>query len=370
MTTRDVDLRLLLVTKGLDIGGIERMVVGLAVGLTRRGITTEVAVVNGERDRLIATLDRAAIVVHRLGGNDRIGLRGLLGLVRLVRSRRYDVIHVHGPLVAVVMRLIPGIAPIVTTAHTPIEALHPLTRWAWKLTRRRDTSTIAVASRVESTLGSRARVIPYGVDLDAAAAAVDAAARADRAADEPMVLIAVASHRKVKNYPNLFAAVRVARDRGANVRVEVIGEGPELEANVACAAALGVDDIITFRTPALDVLQRIAAADVLVVASDYEGQPMVVAEALAVGTPVIATDVGRVSELVDAEVGRVVPVGDSSALAAAIVDLAASPEMRRGMGAAGRLRSSHWTLANVIDAHLDVYGDVHRAAHMKTGRAT
>ena len=76
MTVPAGDMRVLLVTKGLDLGGIERMVVDLALGLTAQGVDVEVAVVNSRRDRLAPALDAAGITLHRLDGTDTIGIRG------------------------------------------------------------------------------------------------------------------------------------------------------------------------------------------------------------------------------------------------------------------------------------------------------
>ena len=86
-----------------------------------------------------------------------------------------------------------------------------------------------------------------------------------------------------------------------------VGEGPNLADHVALVAELGLADVVTFTPATDDVLSLIAEADILAVASDYEGQPIVVAEALALGLPVVATAVGRVPEMVNTTVGRVVP---------------------------------------------------------------
>lgn len=99
----------------------------------------------------------------------------------------------------------------------------------------------------------------------------------------------------------------------------------------------------------------ISDADMLVVASDYEGQPLVVLEALALGRPVVATAVGRVPELVSPAVGRVVPPGDPAALGAAIAELAADPALRALMGPRAVLRGLAWSLDDVVDAHLAIY---------------
>ncbi len=137
--------------------------------------------------------------------------------------------------------------------------------------------------------GRRALVIPHGIDPERAAAASAAGRGAGAAnaassgddADASVTVVAVASHRDVKNYPNLLQATRFAIDAGARIRLVGVGDGPNLDDHVALAAELGIADAVTFTPATDDVLVEIAAADILVVASDYEGQPIVVAEALA-----------------------------------------------------------------------------------------
>jgi glycosyltransferase involved in cell wall biosynthesis len=354
--------RILLVTKGLDLGGLERVVVDLALGLCERGIDVEVAVVNSERDRLVPPLTEAGVVVHRLGGTDLIGPRALMGLVRLVRGGRCDVVHVHGPLPGVAVRLAAlGAGPkVITTSHTPWPALRPATRWPWRATAGLDAATIAVSSVVAASLpsrvGARALVIPHGVDPQRIDAAMRAAVehRASIGSGAPVRLVTVASHRDAKDYPNLLRGVRMALDDGADVELIAIGDGPGLATHVELAASMGLNESVTFLPPDDDVLEHIAAADVLVVASDYEGQPIVVAEALALGIPVVGTAVGRVPEMVTASVGRVVAPRDPAALAHALREVGDDPELRSRLSVAAR-RTAARTLGDVIDAHLGLY---------------
>lgn len=352
--------RVLLVAKGLDIGGIERIVVDLAVGLARRGAEPEVAVVNDRRDGLMELLDGEDVVLHRLGGSDRIGAGGGWHLARLAAQRRFDVVHVHGPLPALVARLAPRHRPVVTTAHTLWGGLHPPVRALWRATASRDAAAVAVSAAVAASLpralAAHTRVIPHGVDpvaIEAARLPGDATPAGD-----VVTAVAVASHRDVKNYPNLLRAVRSAIDAGARLRLVAVGEGPDLERHRTLARDLGLADVVTFETPTPDVLGTIAAADLLVVASDFEGAPLVVSEALALGRPVVATAVGRVPELVNPSVGRVVPPDDTPALGAALAELAADPGLRRAMGAAAEGAGLSWTLPDVIDAHLALYEEV------------
>lgn len=360
-TPSEQSLRVLLVTKGLDIGGIERIVSDLAVALGEREIDAEVAVVNGRRRELAGRLGAAGTVVHWLNGTDLIGLRGLCQLAALVSDRRYDVVHVHGPLPAIAARLVPACRPLVTTSHTPFGSLHPLTRMAWILTARRDAVTVAVSAVVAASLPRRIQrrttVIPHGIDP---AVVATAAGQPEERSPQGIVAVVVASHREVKNYPNLLRAIRVARRGGASLRVVAVGAGPRLTAHREMATALGINDIVEFRDPQPDVLTIIASADLLVVASDFEGQPLVVAEALALGRPVVATAVGRVPELVTPDVGRVVPPNDPEALGGAIAELAADEGLRRQMGRAAAQSARGWTLMDAVEAHLNVYRSVGR----------
>jgi glycosyltransferase involved in cell wall biosynthesis len=109
------------------------------------------------------------------------------------------------------------------------------------------------------------------------------------------------------------------------------------------------------------------AADALVHASWAEGRPTVVYEAMAAGTPVIATRVGGIPEMVvDGETGVLVPPHDPGALTATLEQLLGAPERLAAMGAAGRKRliDQDWTWA----AHADRIVEIHREVMAEHGR--
>lgn len=344
----------LLVTKGLDLGGIERIVADLAIGLHHRGQRVAVAIVNPARDRLVPAIERAGVEVHRLGGTDRIGWRAPNRLRRLHDSA--DIIHAHGPAVASVVRLVAARRSVVSTAHTPWHSVDRRSRAAWRATYRRDAATVAVGHDVAATTPGCSTVIEHGVDHRLA---VELRAAHTRVADSgPLHAITVASHRDAKNYPNLLHAIAHARRNGAPVRLVAIGEGPGFADHRRLAAQLGIADAIDFRPPVDDVMCAMAAADVLVVASDYEGQPIVVREALAVGTPVVATRVGTVTQLVDDGVGRTVEPGDPAGLADVLAELAQSRPALESLRNEARTRPIARTLDDVLDDHQRLYRSV------------
>jgi glycosyltransferase involved in cell wall biosynthesis len=88
-----------------------------------------------------------------------------------------------------------------------------------------------------------------------------------------------------------------------------------------------------------DVLQLVAGAGAVCLASEAEALPMSILEAMALARPVVATDVGGTpNQVLDGETGRLVPPGDSAAIVRALLELAADPARADAMGEAGRRR--------------------------------
>jgi glycosyltransferase involved in cell wall biosynthesis len=137
----------------------------------------------------------------------------------------------------------------------------------------------------------------------------------------------------------LLRALPPLVERFPRLRVDFVGAGPQRETYEALARELGVADCCCFlgNVPHREVLERMAAAAVVVVPSRFEALGLVNIESLAVGTPVVATRVGGIGEIIrDGVDGFLVPADDPAALGARIERLLGDPEERRAMGAAAR----------------------------------
>jgi len=157
----------------------------------------------------------------------------------------------------------------------------------------------------------------------------------------PAEILYVGRLRIRKGVEVLLEALAALRREHPSARLMIAGAGEQAAALHAKTAELGLDDRVRFlgRCDAAHVRRLLTAARCLVVPSIYEGMPLVVLEAMAAGTPVVASAVSGIPEVViDGETGWLVPSEDPPRLAAALAEVLADPAGARRRGAAGRRR--------------------------------
>jgi len=182
------------------------------------------------------------------------------------------------------------------------------------------------------------RFVPNGIDGRPPTPGRDVRAELGIASTAPVVG-SVGALRVEKRFDVLLRAAAVLVTRCPGLRVVVVGEGPERPRLEALAAELGLGDILLLLGARDDVPDILAALDVAVCASDFEGSPLSVMEYMEAGLPVVATAVGGLPQMIHEGVhGVLVPRRDPAALADAVEELLADPERRRELGAAGRAR--------------------------------
>jgi glycosyltransferase involved in cell wall biosynthesis len=190
--------------------------------------------------------------------------------------------------------------------------------------------------------GQLIRVIPSGIDLEPFEEPFDrAAARASLGiAPDEVIAIQIAALAPHKSQTTLLQAAAAATGAAPRLRVWIAGEGALQEALAAEHRSLGLGDRVRFLGFREDVVPLLRAADLFVLSSYLEGLGTSVLDAMAAGLPVVATAVGGVPEIVQADMtGLLVPPKDPGALAAAMGRLTADPALRAAMGAHGRERA-------------------------------
>ncbi len=326
----------------------------------------------GFRIECIPSVRRLSPVAH---------IRAFVALVRLFRRERFDIVHVHTPIVSLVARFAAaaaGVPVIAYTAHgfyfhdnmaPPVRALFVAAEWL----AGRCTDVLMTQSSEDATAAARLRLcrggvieaIGNGVDLQAfhPPEAVDENVRLNLRRDlgagpDDVVIATIGRLVREKGYPELFEAMRQV-----DAKLWVIGERLTSEYSQSMTPVLdGIarDAALRDRISVLgrrdDVPALLSAADLFVLPSHREGMPRSIIEAMASGLPVVATDIrGCREEVVDGETGRLVPVKDVNALAAALQELVRDPARRHRMGRAGLARAhALFDESKVLDRQLAV----------------
>lgn len=362
-------VHLAMVIPTLDrIGGAERQVLLLAVGLRRRGWRVTTVALAGTGGAAAAQLKAAGVEFLSLGM--RKGLadpRGWARFIQWLRRNKPDIVHAHLPHAAWLARWSRLLAPVPVV----IDTLHsastggPCRRLVYRISRSLPDQVTAVSQSVADVHIS-ARMVPHagltllpnGVCAEdwRPDAKVRAEMRREMGLKDEFLWLAVGRLEMVKDFPTLLKAMVAVPPQA---RLVIAGGGPLLRNLARLATHLGLNERVKFLGFDPNVKRWYQAADGFVLTSRWEGLPMALLEAAACALPAVATDVpGSAEVILDGETGTLVPPADASALAWAMTAMMRkSPVERRRMGTAARQRVlKKFSLESCFDRWEELYG--------------
>jgi glycosyltransferase involved in cell wall biosynthesis len=358
------------------VGGLERVVQGLAIGQARRGHDVVVAaVVEGAMPAdhpFRAPLDSAGVTIREVVVPPRHYRAEREGVAELCREFAPEVVHGHGTRTDVVNG-----AAIRRLDVATVSTLHGWTAGSFKnrfyeyvhrRSLRRFDAVIAVSEPIARRLAASG-VPSQRVHFvqNAWAPLTEPLSRADARR-----ILDLAPHARVAGWVG-----RLSREKGVDVFVDaigrlgdqrvlgcVIGDGPERGAETTHAASVGANMLWKGLVPSAGRL--CTAFDVFVLSSRTEGTPIGLLEAIAAGTPIVATKVGGVPDVVSDREAILVASEDPAALADAVTDVFANPE-----AAAERARRATHRLSTAFgsDAWLDRHEEIYARAVAERRRA-
>ncbi len=293
------------------------------------------------------------------------GRRRLRKLGRRTQGR--VVIHTHSPSSGAFLRLVSlgtGDVAFIHTEHNVSAAYRPVTRAVHRLMARRIDELVAVSTAaLETAPPTRRRSVLH--HLDPALPRMQACLALPPKLDGPLSLVCVASLTPKKDHANLLGALIILdRQLDGPLKVALVGDGPLREAIASQVEVLNrgcqhvTVEMLGHRDDIASVLED---ADVLVLSSLSEGMPLVLLEAMAASTPIVATDVGGVRECCDdGGAGLLAPPADPVALADALGAVLSDPDLRAQLA----VRAKAHLLDQVGSPWLDTYvGMIEQLAH-------
>ena len=307
----------------------------------------------------------------------------LPALLKVIDRKQIDILHLHGYGATTFGRLAGAMRRIPTILHehanltdTPWfqkvadAALEPFTDIGIAVSQ----STADFVINARKMPADKVKVVYLGVPLEEfsrpRSADEIAAARAELGV-QPGQFVAGTVTRLHDSKGNSFlvdAARLVINDR-PGTRFYMVGEGPLLESLQQQARAVGLGDRFVFAGFAKDVARVVSAFDISVFPSLWEGTPLTVFEALAMGKPIVATDAdGLVDVLTHDRDAIIVPKRDAPALAGAISRMIDDAALRERLGAGARVTGRQYDIAAFVSKMERLYTllhDVSRETHRK-----
>ncbi len=361
-------IRVLWLIKGLGAGGAERLLVSLARVADHDTFEYTVAYVLPHKDAFRPALEREGVRVVCLLQPGEHPSRRVFRLWRLLRAERFDIVHMHSPLAAgiarVVARLLLRRRPVlVSTEHNSWASYLLPTRWANASLHRFDDHRFAVSAQARDSIWRPLRpgveVLVHGVvlaDYRDVRRRRDAERERLAIAPDTLVVTTVANLRREKGYPELLkAAVQVTRQVPGTVFLAA-GQGALADDLGEQHRRLGLGDSFRFLGQVDDIPALLAASDVFVLPSRFEGTPIAIMEALCVGLPVVATTVGGIPDEVSHDVeGLLVPPRDEGALADALLLVVRDHGLRRRLSEAAERRAVHFDIRRASTRMEQIY---------------
>ena len=326
-------IRVLHVIESLRSGGAENVVAALATHTDPSRFESEVVALASGGD-VADRLHSAGVTVHILGKRLGVDLSAAARLRHLIQERQISIVHAHNPVAnhwtILACLFMAGAPPILQTEHSihyrgRIRLWYPFLRGIlglWNSAIVGCCTAVTVSHRrIDPLNRSRYRTVYNGIEpLGRPSAERRAALRREIAIPDGFTVAGtVGNLRGPKAHGDLLSALALLAGEFPRLITIIAGDGPLEQELRARAAALGIAGCVRWLGKRADVSNLLGIMDIFVLSSTREGFPVAVLEAISAGVPVVATDVGGVSEVImPGMTGVLVPPGDPPALAAGI----------------------------------------------------
>ncbi|MGX2040715.1 glycosyltransferase [Methylocaldum sp. MU1018] len=376
--------RVLFLIDSLGMGGAERMLVNYLQHLDPNRYEPRVCVLRvRDGNPIAAEIERLGIPVDLIPAPRIRDVVGILSLVRYLRRHRIDLVHtqletvaVHGGIAARVVGI-----PAVHTLHTFAYANASIRearrgRLVWFSLRHFHDKVIAVSEAVGNHAASEGRlpserisILYNGVDTRSFCPSDGSGRLSVRNSlgmpDKAAVVATVAVLRREKGIQYLIEAWPDVLKAVPNAYYLVVGAGPYESALKSLAAACNVADRVIFAGARKDIPELLGSSDLFALPTLGDVLPTVLAEAMASGLPIVASDVGGVPEMIEpGKNGLLVPPADAPGLADACIRLLRDSGEARKLARGGRnIVEARFNVRNQVRKLETLYGELLRKPH-------
>lgn len=334
----------------LIVGGAQKLLITLAAQAQAYSLDVTIVSLSSNNDRMILDeLSRLGTKVYIFPAKHLLDIRRIFRLARFLSSQDFDLVQCHLTYANIIGTLCGRLAglPVVNTLHSIADVLqefHPmigsLETWAMRHWANR---IVAVGHTIRNSFQSRLRgrsieVVPNAVSIPIIITPAQRVKLRKEVAGDPAktILISVGRFAPAKGYEDLVLAFSMLVTSYPDIVLLLVGDGPLFGEIHNLVSKSGLEKNVFLLGKRNDVPSLLAASDLYVSSSHWEGLPLAILEAMMAGLPIVATGVGDIPSVVTADIGLVVPPHQPESIAEAIAKLLDEPARLRQMGAAGR----------------------------------
>jgi glycosyltransferase involved in cell wall biosynthesis len=354
-------VRIVQLVENLEVGGLERLAVDLAIAQKQAGHHALMYCLH-EAGPLAATLEAAGIPVVAFRKAPGFSFATVLAMAKRLRYDQADVIHGHNPGVhhyAALAARIAGVPVCVNTRHSALTSKglpyqERYFRWVKPLTGQVvfvcDYVRRLLVDKLEYPAG-KCSVILNGIPLEGFLARP--AAPGSRL---PRIRFGTVGRLvPAKGHVVLIDAFALVVRQIPDAELSIFGYGDLEGAMREQIARLGLEGKVVLEGRTNDSPGALAGLDVFILSSVNEGLPLVILEAMAVGLPVVSTNVGGIAEVLAKEASWLCPPGDAQALAGAMLEAARCGDLRERGEIARRVASENYGQEHMVRRYQELY---------------
>jgi len=346
------------VVDNLIVGGAQKWIVTFAGSIYKRGNSRLVVISLSDEvsDTLIGEIEELGALVRVYPFERLYNPQQFIRLVKFFRQERFDIIQTHLIRANIIGKLAGLLSntPAVSTLHSTGESAHrynPLrTRLETFVMRYLVKRIIAVGFSIAEFHSKRFAkksidVIPNAITPSQGISATERFdIRSEIATDAcRTLLISVGRISPPKGYQDLLMAIGILRITHPDVLLVIVGNGSLYDEIAQQVISRQLGENVIMLGERTDVPRLLCAADVFVSASHREGLPLAILEAMGAGLPIVATSVGDIPQVIDADRGIIVPPHQPMKIADALGVLLDNSERWESYGEAGKayIRENH-----------------------------
>lgn len=356
-------MKILQVIPYLCFGGAEILCENLTRALRDMGHQVVVVSLYAERTPIAQRMEAAGVPIRYLDKKLGLDVSMVPKLRRLFLEEKPDVVHTHLDVIkyAALAAKLAGVPVCVHTVHSVAEkeAEGPAQKAVNGFYFRHGLSMpVALSKEIQASIvrfyglpDERVPVIRNGIDLS------KCRPKEDYRTGHPVRIVHVGRFDVPKNHPGLLRAFRLLLEKHPDCKLTLVGDGDSRREMEALAAELGINSQVEFCGMQKDVHPYLQNADIFVLPSVYEGNPMTILEAMGTGLPIAATAVGGIPDMVTDGVDALLTSCREEDIAGALARLIEDESLRARLGRAAREHSLRFSARTMAENYCRIYGE-------------